>query len=129
MRPIILIILLTLFCSACGPSVSATETVDLPGGDAAAGDTLFHQKIGACRNVRAVHSLDGTRGTGPTLQGFGEAAATRRGGQDAVTYAMNSIISPGQYVAPGFSNLMPAAFGQELNRQQLADLIANVLSQ
>jgi hypothetical protein len=42
---------------------------------------------------------------------------------------MNSILSPGQYVVPGFSNLMPAVYGQELSRQQLADLIEYVLSQ
>ena len=129
MRQIILIILLALICSACGPSGSANETVDLPAGDAAAGDTLFHQKIGGLPECSTCHSLDGTRGTGPTLQGFGEVAATRRSGEDAITYTMNSILSPGQYVVPGFSNLMPAAYGQQLSRQQLADLIAYVLSQ
>lgn len=129
MRRIILIILLALICSACGPSGSANEASNLPAGDAATGETLFHQKIGGLPECSSCHSLDGTRGTGPSLQRFGEAAATRRGDQDAVTYAMNSIISPGQMVLPGYSNLMPAAYGQALSRQQLADLVAYVLSQ
>ena len=126
MRYIILIILLAIVCAACGPS---GEPVELPTGDATAGDSLFHHKIGSLPECSSCHSLDGSRGTGPSLQGFGETAGTRRSGQDATTYAMNSILSPGQYIVPGFSNLMPAAYGQELSRQQLADLIAYVLSQ
>src|SRR5687768_9501212 len=129
MRQTILIILLALFCAACGPTAPAGEPVELPNGDPAAGDTLFHQKIGGLPECSSCHSLDGTRSTGPTLQGFGEIAGTRRSGDDATTYTMNSILSPGQYIVPGFSNLMPAAYGQQLSRQQLADLIAYVLSQ
>jgi cytochrome c oxidase subunit 2 len=122
-------LLLALLCAACGPTGSASEAIDLPTGDAAAGDTLFHQKIGGLPECSTCHSLDGSRGTGPSLQGFGEIAGTRRGGEDAFTYTMNSIVSPGQYVVPGFSNLMPSAYGQQLSREQLADLIAYVLSQ
>lgn len=129
MRQTIIIIILALICAACGPTGSASEPADLPTGDPTAGDTLFHQKIGGLPECSSCHSLDGTRGTGPSLQGFGEIAGTRRGGEDAVIYAMNSIVSPGQYVVPGFSNLMPSAYGQQLSRQQLADLIAYVLSQ
>lgn len=129
MRQTTLIILLALLCAACGPTGSASEPIELPAGDAAAGDVLFHQKIGSLPECSTCHSLDGTRGTGPTLQGFGDVAGTRRSGEDATTYAMNSILSPGQYVVPGFSNLMPAVYGQELTRQQLADLIEYVLSQ
>ena len=129
MRQTILIILLALICAACGPTGSASEPVELPEGDAAAGDILFHQKIGELPECSSCHSLDGTRGTAPSLQGIGEAAGTRRSGEDATTYIMNSILSPGQYLVPGFSNLMPAAYGQELTRQQLADLIAYVSSQ
>lgn len=128
MRQTTLFMLLVLICAACGPTGSTSETVELPAGDAAAGNTLFHQKIGGLPECSSCHSLDGTRGTGPTLQGFGDVAGTRRG-EDATTYTLNSIINPGQYVVPGFSNLMPAAYGQQLSRQQLADLIEYVLSQ
>jgi mono/diheme cytochrome c family protein len=133
MRRTTLIILLAMICAACGPAASPNRTPDatpdVPSGDAAAGDTLFHQKIGGLPECSTCHSLDGTRGTGPTLQGYGEIAGSRRGGEDAVTYTMNSIVNPGQYVVPGFSNLMPAAYGQLLSRDQLADLIAYVLDQ
>ena len=129
MRHTILIVLLAFICAACGPSGQPPAMVELPTGDAAAGDTLFHQKIGGLPECSTCHSLDGTRGTGPTLQGFSTVAGIRRSGEDATTYTMNSIISPGQYVVPGFSNLMPSAYGQQLSREQLADLIAYVLSQ
>lgn len=129
MRQTTLIIFLVLLCVACGPTGSAGGPVELPPGDAGAGDTLFHQKIGGLPECSSCHSLDGTRGTGPSLQGLSAVAGTRRSGEDATTYTMNSILSPGQYIVPGFSNLMPAAYGQQLSRQQLADLIAYVLSQ
>src|SRR5687768_6176625 len=127
MHRTILIILLAMFCAACGPNGSAPATDELPTGDPAAGDALFHEKIGGLPECSSCHSLDGTRGTGPTLQGFGEIAGTRRNGEGNVTYATNSILSPGQYVVPGFSNLMPSVYGQQLSREQLSDLVAYVL--
>src|SRR5690606_23515974 len=126
MRYIILSFVFALACAACGPTGS-NAPIDLPAGDAEAGDLLFHQEIGGLPECSSCHSLDGSRGTGPSLQGIGDVAATRRNGQDATTYIMNSIISPGQYIVPGFSNQMPSAYGQQLSRQQLADLIAYIL--
>jgi hypothetical protein len=63
------------------------------------------------------------------MQGFGEVAGTRRRGEDAIQYTINSIISPNQYIIAGFSGLMPPAYGQLLSKQELADLVAYVLSQ
>lgn len=129
MRQFTFMFLLALICAACGPTGSAGAPVDLPAGDTGAGNALFHQKIGELPECSSCHSLDGTPGVGPTLQGFGAIADTRRSSQDAITYTMDSIVNPGQVVVPGFSNVMPAAYGQQLSRQQLADLIAYVLSQ
>lgn len=129
-RPVLLLgILLVFVCAACTPSSSSSAPVTLPDGNAEAGDALFHKKLGGLPECSSCHSLDGTRGTGPTLLGYGEVAGTRRQGEDATTYTVNSILHPNAYLLPGFSGLMPASYGQLLSKQELADLVAYVLRQ
>jgi mono/diheme cytochrome c family protein len=125
----IAVVLILLLCAACAPAGPTVSTIDLPEGDAANGEALFSQTLNGLPECSSCHSLDGTRGTGPTLQGFGDVAGERRRGEDALTYTMHSIVSPNQYILPGFSGLMPPTYGQVLERQELADLIAFVLSQ
>ncbi|MBK9123119.1 MAG: cytochrome c [Chloroflexi bacterium] len=101
----------------------------LPAGDASSGEELFRSRIGNLPECSSCHSLDGSRGTGPTLLGYGEAAGARRSGVSAQAYTVASILEPGDVVTPGFSNIMPSNYGQHLSDQELADLVAYVLSQ
>lgn len=51
-------------------------------------------------------------------------------GYTARQYLVESILHPNDYIAPGYNaNIMPAAYGQRLDLQQLADLIAYLESQ
>lgn len=126
MHRFILIFMLIILAAGCAPAPEAVT--DLPPGDVAAGEALFHERLGTLPECSSCHTIDGTVGNGPTLLGFGAIAGTRVDGEDAVTYASNSIIRPGVYVMAGYSNLMPPSYSQHLNRQQLADLIAYILS-
>lgn len=47
----------------------------------------------------------------------------------AEAYSVASILQPGDVVTPGYSNIMPSNYGQHLSDQELADLVAYVLSQ
>mgnify|MGYP001240234109 CR=1 FL=1 len=122
------VVLLLVTIAGCMPAASTDPIIDLPTGDAAAGEVLFNTGIGSQLPCSECHSLDGARGTGPSVLGFGAIAATRQNGKDAIQYAANSIISPGSYILSGFSNLMPGTYSRDLSRQQLADLIAFLLS-
>jgi mono/diheme cytochrome c family protein len=50
-------------------------------------------------------------------------------GYTALQYAVESIVDPHAYLAPGYGPVMPANFGDVLSLQQLADLVAFLESQ
>lgn len=89
-------------------------------GDAAAGEALFAQCAG-CHGAQD--------GTGPAVTGMGERAATRVEGQSAGDYLHESIVNPGAFVVDGYSNIMPANYGDSLTGQQVWDLVAYLLTQ
>lgn len=104
--------------------IGTDMTSPLPPGDAARGATLFTD-LGCV----ACHSLDGTQIVGPTAQGIGERAAGRIEGYSAEQYLRESILLPCNYVVEGFTCVMPQNFGERLEAQDLADLIAYLLEQ
>ena len=97
----------------------------LPSGDPTRGDTLFHEEYGC----NACHSLDGSTLVGPSLQGMGQRAADQVDGYTAEQYLRESILLPCEYVVSGFDCLMPQDFGDRMEAQDLADVIAYLLEQ
>ncbi|MBN1679702.1 MAG: c-type cytochrome [Anaerolineae bacterium] len=90
-------------------------------GDPAAGEAVFTGDCAGC------HKAEG--GVGPAFTGMGERAATRVEGQSAEAYLHESIVDPGAYVVEGYQNIMPLAYGDTYDEQQLADIIAYILAQ
>ena len=87
----------------------------LPPGDAEAGKAVYEeQNCGSCHTFAPA----GSTGTiGPDLD---EALQ----GKDA-EFIRTSIVNPNAEVAQGFQpNIMPSDYGQKLEDQQLADLVA-----
>jgi cytochrome c2 len=123
------------------PDATATPNPDAPGtdldvvlptGDATKGDALFHGKgPNGVYPCSACHSLTaGTTLVGPSLAGIATRAATRKPGYDAAKYIHESIVSPSAYVVEGFNDgVMPHVFGQSMTKQDLADIIAFLLTQ
>ncbi len=122
-------VLFGLILAACGPQGERVVPTPLPAGDVARGEALFTSPIGSLPECASCHSLDGARGTGPSLLGYGAAAGSRRRGMSAEEYTVASILQPGAFVTSGYSNIMPSNYGQHLSDQDLADLVAYVLSQ
>ena len=57
-------------------------------------------------------------------------AATRKPGDTAEQYIYESIVAPAAYTVAGFhEGIMPADYGRRLNDQQLADLLAFLMTQ
>lgn len=98
----------------------------LPAGDAEAGAQLF-AGAGGCH---ACHALEGDRRiVGPALAGVGERAGTARADYTAAMYLYESIVAPDAQVAAGFpAGVMPGNFGARLSEQELADLVAFLLT-
>ncbi len=117
-----------------GPPVGTDITKELPEGNAAAGEALATaQGCVACHIATP---------TGPAWNptedqpGIGERAALRIAqddyeGQavDAEQYLFESIVNIIAYVVPGYpDNVMPAVYGTNLTDQNMADLIAYLLT-
>jgi mono/diheme cytochrome c family protein len=103
----------------------------LPAGDVAAGEIVYTKAI-----CVTCHSLDGAVLVGPSLQGVATHAATRKPGYSAQAYLYESIISPSAYIVPdqpsfgnGGVSLMPPTFKDTLTAQELADVIAFLMTQ
>jgi mono/diheme cytochrome c family protein len=125
MNKLIPMLILLLVMSAC----SQADSGDSPAvGDAARGATLFTQSINEAPPCSGCHTLDGKALVGPSVQGYGKTASTRRTGITAQEYTHTSIVRPGDYIVAGFSNIMYSQYGQRLNSQQIADLIAYLLT-
>ena len=76
------------------------------------------------------HSLDGTVGLGPSLQGIAERAGTRIAGMGAEEYIRESIIDTNAFIVDGFpESLMPVNFSETLTPEELDAVIEYLLMQ
>jgi cytochrome c oxidase subunit 2 len=126
MRLLPFVALAALVLAACA---SAPATLaPLPAGDAAHGAQLFTESVDGAPACSTCHTIDGTPLEGPSMQGFSERASTRVQGLSAQDYAHTSILQPSAYLVSGFSNTMYNQFGQHLSSQDIADLIAYLLT-
>jgi len=111
---------------AASLQVLQTEFAALPKGDATAGKAVF-----TSAGCVACHSLEpGKKIVGPSLAGVATRAATRKPGYSAELYIYESETRPSAYVVDGFPDgVMPKTFKDSLTPQQLADVIAFLLTQ
>jgi len=127
MRRLLWILVCLLGLAACSSS-TITDFETLPAGHSEDGAVLFNQRINGAPACSSCHLLTDRRLIGPGFAGFNERAVTRVEGQSAEVYTFNSITQPGAYVITGYGNAMYQQYGKNLNAQQLADIIAYVLS-
>jgi cytochrome c oxidase subunit 2 len=118
--------LIALLFAAC--STAPATLAPLPAGDAAHGAQLFAESVDGAPTCSSCHTTDGTPLVGPSFQGFAERAPTRVEGMSAEEYAQTSIMQPTAYLVSGFSNTMYNQYGQHLSQQDIADLIAYLLT-
>jgi hypothetical protein len=59
----------------------------------------------------------------------GETAAARLPSMSAEEYIRQSILDPSAHLVEGYQDLMPKAYSQTLNPEQLNDLVAFLLAQ
>lgn len=122
-------------------AAGADVNKELPPGDAARGEQLFAQQVkqasGANASCTACHSLvPGAVGTGPSLAGVATRAETRVAGETAEQYIRISIQQPNAFLVPDSptyagttgKSLMPEGLGNLMSEQDLADLLAYLLT-
>jgi mono/diheme cytochrome c family protein len=113
----------------------------LPAGNAAHGEQIFNQQAkqasGTNAPCMACHSLVPNEvKTGPSLAGVATRAASREPGKTAEQYIRESIQQPNAYIVPdnpafkgaNGKSLMPEGLGNLMSDQDLADLVAYLLT-
>jgi len=118
-----------------GPTVGADITVSLPRGDAQRGKALAEGGLGCsgCHVLAPVGPAWIASGSEP---GIGTRAGQRFLAADysgkatsAEQYLFESVVAPNAYIETGFqANIMPLNFADRLSSQDMADLIAYMLS-
>ena len=119
-------------CGKPAPEVTekaATPTpqqLSVPVGDPVRGKTLFdgEANCGTCHRIDTEELF-----VGPSLKTIANRAAYKRPGMDAVTYLYNVILNPDQTIIPLTKpGIMPRTFKAKLTEEQIADVIAYLLT-
>ena len=110
--------------AACGSPSGGSSA----GGDAARGKELYQTGGASGVPCNTCHSLDGSPLVGPSLQGISTKAADRMPGLSAEDYLKQSIDNPSAYMAEGFSDQMYKGYADSLSREELADLVAYLMT-
>lgn len=127
MRWLVLISVAALLLAGCA-TANTSNYQSLPSGDVNRGAQLFQQSVSGAPPCASCHSLDGSLLVGPGLKGISTRARTRIANMDPPNYIYQSITNPAAYIVSGYSNLMYNQFDQRLTPQQIADLIAYLLT-
>ncbi len=113
--------------------VGTDITVKLPAGDAQRGEQLAQSK--GCAVCHVTTPVGPAWAKTADQPGIGDRAATRIKDPNytgkATTpeqYLLESIVDPHAYLVPPFGQIMPNTFGQTLTAQEVADLIAYMLT-
>ena len=106
------------------------------GGDGAApiernaqtGETVYTEV--ASPTCISCHCLQtGETIVGPSLSGMALVASQRVPGQSADAYLRESIVDPDAHLVEGFAaGLMPSTYGTQLSDEQIADLVAYLMT-
>jgi mono/diheme cytochrome c family protein len=117
----------SVLLAGCSPSTPPPSAATLPKGDATNGEVLFKESIDGLPTCSTCHSLDGSVIVGPSMKGYASVAATRTD-LSAEAYTLQSITQPAVHIVEGFPNAMFGQYAQKLSQQQLADLIAYLMT-
>jgi mono/diheme cytochrome c family protein len=91
--------------------------VDVSQGDPEAGKAIFSEtSTPACATCHTFAPAESTAEVGPSLD---ESLQ-----DDDAESILKSIVDPSAELTPGFQDLMPKDYGEKLDEQQLADLVA-----
>lgn len=113
------------------PALSAVASgQETASGDPERGRQLFREGINGAPPCASCHqTVEGSGfSLGPNLAGIASRASTRIPEIIAEDYLRASILEPGAYVVSGYRNIMYPNYAAHLSSQDVADLIAFLLT-
>ncbi|NDJ61046.1 MAG: cytochrome c [Chloroflexi bacterium] len=128
MRMIGPLLLLTVVLTACvGDAPSSIAYADVPlVGDVSRGEVLYNEPINGIASCLSCHQPGAV--AAPVLDGYAALAAERVAGESAHEYTFYAIAEPARHIVEGYGNVMPNTYDEALSPQEMADLIAYLLS-
>jgi len=132
---LLIVVVAMLALSACSSdSVVDSESVAIVAGNVASGQALFESTVvgsGSSPGCITCHSLEPDLTlVGPSLAGIAGRADDAVPGSTAEEYLGASIREPNSFVSEGFAaGVMYQNYDRELSDQQVADLVAYLLTQ
>jgi cytochrome c553 len=126
--PIAALALLLVLGACSGTNQPPAPPMTLPPGDAAHGAELFTQSVNGAPACNTCHLNDETTLIGPGMKGFGARAGSRVSGESAEQYTQESITQPASFLVSGFPNAMYNQYASKLSPQDIADLIAYLMT-
>lgn len=97
----------------------------------ASADASAGEQIALANGCTGCHAVDPAQEmTGPTWYNMGNTAIVRVANESPGQYLHHSIVAPNDYIVSGYpANIMPANYEDQLSEQDLATLVAYLLSQ
>lgn len=94
------------------------------------GDPQRGAELVQANGCTGCHSLDPNQtAVAPSWYNIANVAITRKEGMGPAAYLYESIVDPNAYVVEGYSaGIMPPNFGETLSPQDLADIVAYLLT-
>lgn len=128
----VMTLLMALVVSGCAFNwigLVLPPTTTIIQGDIGRGEDIFkHGKNDAPPCVTCHALAAGGFGLGPVMKGISERAGQRVPGLDAEAYLQQSILDPKAFVVPGYRDIMYPNFADHFTDQDIADLIAYLLT-
>jgi cytochrome c2 len=133
---VVLVLGLTVVLAACGGGGSDTPAEPAASGmvgNAVRGQRLYEQTVigrASAPGCVTCHSMEpGVVVVGPSHAGVGARAGDYVADLSAEEYLKQSIIEPDAHIVDGFTpGVMYQNYGTELNEQEIADLVAYMLT-
>ncbi|MCA9912791.1 MAG: cytochrome c [Anaerolineae bacterium] len=122
---VVLLVFVMVGCAPYAPTSIAYEEIPSEG-DINRGAELFNAPTNGTTACISCHVE--SNAASPNLEGLADVAASRVEEETAREYVFYSITEPARHITEGFGNAMPNDYDEKLSPQQIADLIAYVLS-
>jgi mono/diheme cytochrome c family protein len=112
------------------------DVAELPEGDPANGETLYNSTTFPCFGCHGDPTVEGSNQVGPWLGTIAVEGSSRIEGKSSAQYVYESILRPNEFIAPicldgnpcPATGGMPLDFGDRMSQQDMADIIAYLMS-
>jgi mono/diheme cytochrome c family protein len=95
----------------------------------ASADPARGEELSVAQTCATCHVQGAANGIAPPFEGISQRAASRVPDMPASVYLYDSIVHPTDYLVEGYAPSMPQDYGSRMTPQEIADIVAYLLTQ